>query len=458
VKVKGTYQLVNRTDAPVAEFHLSDPLFASEVLISLPGAELEHDEELFYRIYRFSAPILPGEEIEMEFETKWLTPGFANFGDPVQLSSNGTFFNNTDILPLLGYQSGAELNNNNDRRDYDLPPLQRLPDLDDEHAKNSTLAFGGQRVNFEAVVSTKPGQIAIAPGYLQKEWQEDQRHYFHYKMDSPIWNFFSFVSADYEVVKDEWQDVAIEVYFVHDYNVDTMIQSTKDSPEYFTKNFSPYQYRQFRIMEFPQFQGRFAQAFPNTIPFSEAIGFTADLRDSTKLDYAYYVTAHELAHQWWAHQVLGANVQGSTLIVETLAQYSALMVMEQKFGRAHMQRFLSFELDSYLQGRGSEVIEELPLYRVENQAYVHYRKGSLVFYALKDLMGEEAINSALAEFIEQFAFKGAPYPNTRDLLALIRERAGDEHQEMITDLFERIVLFDLKVNEAEVKELANGDY
>ena len=94
-----------------------------------------------------------------------------------------------------------------------------------------------------------------------------------------------------------------------------MIDSTKDSLEYFTKNFSPYQYRQFRIMEFPQFQGRFAQSFPNTIPFSESIGFTADLRDESRLDYAYYVTAHELAHQWWAHQVLGANVQGSTLII-----------------------------------------------------------------------------------------------------------------------------------------------
>lgn len=458
VLVSGTYDLINRTSEPVTELHLTDPLFASDVEITLPANDLSFDDELKYRIYTLTEPVLPGQQIQMSFKMAWLTPGFANFGNPPQLAQNGTFFNNTNIFPLLGYQSSAELQNNNDRRDYDLPPLERAPDLDDPEAPYSSALFGGERVEFEAVVSTSPDQIAIAPGYLQKEWESNGRRYFHYKMDQPIWNFFSFMSADYKVHKDQWNDVAIEVYYQHDYNVATMIESAKDSLEYFSTNFSPYQYRQFRIMEFPQFQGTFAQAFPNTIPFSEAIGFTADLRDKSRLDYAYYVTAHELAHQWWAHQVLGANVQGASMILESLAQYSALMVMEQKFGRDHMQRFLAFELDAYLQGRGSEVIEELPLYRVENQAYIHYRKGSVVFYALKDLIGADALNAALAEFIETYGFKHAPYPTTRDLLSLIRARSDDQYQDAITDMFERIVLFDLKVNEVQMTELSNGQF
>ena len=84
-----------------------------------------------------------------------------------------------------------------------------------------------------------------------------------------------------------------------------------------------------RILEFPRY-ARFAQSFANTIPYSESIGFIADLRDPDNIDYVFYVTAHEMAHQWWAHQVIGANVQGSTMIVESLAQYSALMVMEKE--------------------------------------------------------------------------------------------------------------------------------
>ncbi|MFT4676821.1 MAG: ABC-2 type transport system permease protein [Candidatus Azotimanducaceae bacterium] len=458
VSAKGHYYLINRNDSPLSQIHLTDPLGIEIEQLHLPEAELIFDEALGYRIYRLTSPLASGDTMRLDFSVRWSTPGFANDGHPVQLASNGTFFNNSDLLPLIGYQTGAELQNNNTRREQKLPPVQRMPDLDDPVGRNSVGLFSNNRVDFETVVSTSIDQIAVAPGYLQKEWQLEERRYFHYKMDAPIWNFFSFMSADYEVKKGQWNDVAIEVYYKHDYNVDVMIESTKDSLEYFSKNFSPYQYRQFRILEFPRFQGRFAQSFPNTIPFSESIGFTADLRDKKHIDYVYYVTAHELAHQWWAHQVLGANVQGSTMIVETLAQYSALMVMEQKYGADHMQRFLSFELDSYLQGRGSEVIEELPLYRVENQAYVHYRKGSVVFYALRDLIGEAAINEALATFIEQYAFKGPPYPTTRNLLALIRERADPRYAEMINDMFEKIVLFDLKVNEASVESLADGGY
>src|SRR6185295_2018918 len=197
-------------------------------------------------------------------------------------------------------------------------------------------------------------------------------------------------SARWQVRRGEWHGLPIEVYYdaKHPYNVDRMIDATRKSLDYFTAHFSPYQYRQVRILEFPRY-ARFAQSFANTIPFSEAIGFVANLRDPDDIDYVFYVTAHEVAHQWWAHQVIGADVQGSTMIVESMAQYSALMVMEKQYGREHMRRFLKYELDQYLSGRGGELIEELPLMRVENQQYIHYRKGSLVFYALQEAIGEE---------------------------------------------------------------------
>jgi aminopeptidase N len=196
-------------------------------------------------------------------------------------------------------------------------------------------------------------------------------------MDSPILDFFAFQSARYDVKRDRWHDVAIEVWHHpgHEYNVDTMIAATKAGLDYFTAAFGPYQHKQFRIIEFPRYD-TFAQSFPNTIPYSEGIGFIARVRpdDPEDIDYPYYVTAHELAHQWWGHQVPGGNVQGETFLVETLAQYSALMVMKQKYGEAKMQRFLQYELDRYLLGRSTEQKKELPLARVENQDYIHYRR------------------------------------------------------------------------------------
>ena len=126
------------------------------------------------------------------------------------------------------------------------------------------------------------------------------------------------------------------------------------------------------------------------MPFNEASGFTAkvDDKDPKDIDYPYFVTAHEVAHQWWAHQEVPAAVQGAEFVTESLAEYSALMVLKQKYGDAKMRRFLKYELDRYLQGRGTEQKQEQPLLRADGAAYVHYQKGALTLYALQDAIGE----------------------------------------------------------------------
>ena len=46
---------------------------------------------------------------------------------------------------------------------------------------------------------------------------------------------------------------------------------------------------------------RFAQAFPGTMPYSESIGFIANLEHADDIDMVFYVVAHEMAHQWQHH-------------------------------------------------------------------------------------------------------------------------------------------------------------
>jgi aminopeptidase N len=195
------------------------------------------------------------------------------------------------------------------------------------------------------------------------------------------------------------------------------------------------------------------------MPYSESIGFIADTSDPEKIDYVTYITAHELAHQYWGHQVVGASMQGSTMLSETMAQYSALMVMKKLYGPDKIRRFLKFELDQYLRGRTGEAIEELPLGRVENQQYIHYQKGSLAMYLLQERMGEAAVNRALSTFVQRHKFKGAPYPRSVDVIALLRAEAKTpEQQALITDLFERITLYDLKVQQPKAVRRADGKW
>src|SRR4029453_2133070 len=150
-------------------------------------------------------------------------------------------------------------------------------------------------------------------------------------------------------------------------------------------------------------------------------------------------------------------MQGGTLTSETLAQYSALMVMKKMYGPDKIRRFLKYELDNYLTSRKGEAVEELPLNRVENQPYIHYRKGALAMYLLQERLGEAAVNRALARFNAHFRFKGAPYLRSVDLIDEFRKEAKTpEQQQLITDLFERITLYDLKVTDAKTRKEGDG--
>ena len=270
----------------------------------------------------------------------------------------------------------------------------------------------------------------------------------HFRTEAPIHNFFSIQSAAYAVREDRWKDVALSVYHhpAHAYNVEGMIALMKESLEYFTTNFGPYQFRQLRVVEFPAYRN-FAQSFPGTIAHSEAAGFIFDTSKPVNADLVTYITAHETAHQWWFHQVISADMQGMTVLSETLAQYSALMIMERLYGPENVRKFLKRALDGYLNGRGTEAVEELPLARVngQTQAYIGYQKGALVMYLLKDQLGEAAVNRALQAMIRDFAFKGPPYPRSVELVDRLRAEALPDQQQLITDLFEKITIYDLKV-------------
>jgi ABC-type transport system involved in multi-copper enzyme maturation permease subunit len=467
--IRGHYRLVNKHDAPIAELYVFMNPLAHLDVASLRDATLKLDDpQTGFRIYTLREPLAAGAAMDFDFTVERAERGFINKGIapttgagmfPSPLNENGTFFNSIDMMPHLGYSTDLQIIDRNERRRRGLGEVPRMAKLEDESARGSLGFPDADWIDFETTVSTSADQVALAPGYLQREWTQNGRRYFHYKMDRPMMPFYCWLSARWAVKRGEWHGLPIEVYYdpKHPYNVDRMIEATQKSLDYFTENFSPYQYRQVRILEFPRY-ARFAQSFANTIPYSEALGFVADVRDPDNIDYPFYVTAHEMAHQWWAHQVIGADVQGSTMIVESLAQYSALMVMEKRYGAEHMRRFLKYELDRYLRGRGGELIEELPLMRVENQDYVHYSKGSLVFYRLRDEIGEDNLNRALANFIRDKAYQPPPYTTTRELLDYIRAQSQPDKLQLIEELFAKIVFYDDRIVAARSVKRPDGKY
>lgn len=461
VQIRGHYVLENKTAQPLDTLRLQTNADVATTIVGLPGHKVELDDRVSgFRIIKLDQALQPGARLPLDFVVDVRRAGFGNGGQPDTINLNGTFFNNRAFFPLVGYQSDFELKDRNERRKRGLGEPERMAKLEDKAARaNSMFGADADWIAFETTVSTSGDQIALAPGYLQKSWKENGRNYYQYKMDQKMMPFFAYLSADWQVKKADWKGIPIEIYHdrKHAYNVDRMIAGTQKALDYFTTQFTPYQHKQVRILEFPNYSS-FAQSFANTIPFSESIGFIADLRDKEDLDYVFYVTAHEMAHQWWGHQVTAANVQGASMLIESLSQYSALIVMEKEYGRHQMRRFLRYELDRYLSSRGGELIEELPLVRVENQPYIHYRKGSLVFYRLRDEIGEEALNRALKRFLQDKGYQESPFTTSAELLDYIRAEAPPSKHALIADLFEKIVFYDNRVLEASAKKRADGQW
>lgn len=455
----GEYILVNKTNQVIDSIFLNHNDYPSTFEFDRANKLVLEDTLYDFDIYELKRPMIPGDTMRLHFTVKNEPNTIITRNSPIR--GNGTFINNFSLFPSLGYSDGRELTDNQTRKKYDLPPNELKPHPSDSTALGDTyISKDSDWIDFETTVSTSEDQIAIAPGYLQKEWVEAGRRYFHYKMDSKILNFYAYNSARYEVKRDKWKDVNLEIYYHkgHEYNLDRMMAGMKASLEYNSENFSPYQHKQLRIVEFPS--GSFAQSFPNTIPFAGDAGFIADVDDSEDggVDYTYAITVHEVAHQWWAHQVIGADVLGATVMSESLSEYVALKVLEKEIGKPQMRKFLKKALDDYLFGRTFESKREKPLMFNDGQGYIRYQKGSLVMYALSDYIGEDVLNNALKAYVEKVKFQEPPYTTSIDMVNHIKAVTPDSLQYVIKDMFETITVYDNKIANASSTELDNGKY
>jgi ABC-2 type transport system permease protein len=455
----GTFVLENKTTVPISDIHVTATKESvDEVTFDRTSHKTMDDAKHWYSIYHLDQPLAPGEQMKMFFKASYHSRGFRNNGERPELAYNGTFFD-SEYFPFVGYNRGQELDNPVRRKEENLGLLEELAPRGDPYYSNVNLFTpDADWITYHTVVSTAPDQIALSPGYLQKQWKQDGRNYFEYSMGSTkILDFFDYNSGRYEVKKAVYQGVNgpinIEVYHdpKHEFDNDDMIEASKKGLEYYEKNYGPFQFGQYRVIEYPRYRN-FAQSFPNTIPFSEGIGFIGRVEKPDDIDFTYFVTDHELAHQWWAHQLIGGQVLGSNMMSESFAEYSALRVMEKKYGADNMRKFLRYELDGYLRGRAGEVRHEPPLVLVQNEPYVWYQKGSLVLYGLSDYIGEDKVNLALKTLLDKYKFAGPPYPDTRALITELRAVTPPELQYLITDMFETITLYDNKTTTATYVE------
>ena len=463
-QVKGRYKLQNKTTVPIQAIHLTIPdeeIIIRSLELNRPFQKTFEDKELGYTILSLDQPLEPTATCQLNFDFHYEEEGFRNGSPNKTVAANGTFLHNTGFLPSIGYWPAVELRNDFDRKRHGLNPKDLLPGPEDLQARmNTYISNDSDWIDFEAVIGTTPDQTAFTSGKCTREWTENGRHYFKYENEAPMLNYFAVLSARYTLYRDKWNDVDIELYYhaPHNFNLKRISQAVKNSLEYYGNTIAPYPFHQVRIVEVPRYYS-FAQSFPGTIPFSETMGFIAKIQDlQDEVDYPTLVIAHEMAHQWWAHQVIGGNVRGMTLLSEVMAQYESLSIMRNMYPKEAVQNYLRHELDQYLRGRSMESKGEMALMYDENKGYVHYNKGSMVMNALEAYAGRAPLNACLSRFLKQFRFQPPPYPSSLEFKEYLKDALPEDLQYLIHDMFQSIIIYDIKATRATVEKMPDDRY
>lgn len=462
-QLSGSYQMINPGKEPIDELHIQadfDPdLFTQALKFNRVATLKETFPEFKYTIYKLANPLLTGDTLSMSFELRYGKQGFSQHRRQ-ELTQNASFFTQAH-LPSLGYAPHFELDALPTRKRFGLPPKQRLPEIEDP-GKSRIGLNSANNIAFEARLSTEAGYHATTSGQLIRQWSEAGRAHFHYRSKAPIENQYAVISGKLEqqtrYLEQGEDSIALELlyYPAHIYNLEHIWHAMEAGFKSYQQSFSPYQYDRMTVMEVPRLHD-FAMSVPNTIAFSEAMGFMTK-PENDGLNVPFYITAHEIAHQWWGDQVRGAIVKGEDMITETLAQYAAGMLTLQEFGEESMQHILRYERGRYLRGRKREVQKEQPLYMAEQQPYIHYGKGLVNMLALRHYISEDSVNAALQRVIQDYPASEAVYPNSLDVIAEFRKSTPDSLQYLVTDLFERIIFLENRVQQASSQLLSGGNY
>lgn len=455
-RARGRLRLENRTASPIASIWIATPRDLRSVAVTVGGQRPQTSDARFgMHCFPLRAPLEPGASIDLTFDALLERRGLAADGEALEeVVPNGTFLLGSTFLPGIGYRFQYSIRDPDERRRQGLPELSDLESPDDGELVHDV----APKVPTETIVSTSRGETALAPGALAATWMEGDRPHFRYTSEHPVSPDLAIVSARYEVARRRVRGVDVSVLYHPDHavNVEATLASAARTLEYGIRNFGPYPLPELRLAEIPSTWRQFGGlAMPGLILLVEHRVFLIDRRDPGRVDLVTKRVAHEVAHQWWGRELAPPIGPGASVLVESLARYSELMILKEVHGRKSTEPVLSMELRKYLAGRAGQ--EEVPLACATNQPYLYYAKGALVFSALEDLIGEENVNRALRALLKLGTAPGAS-PRATDLLDGLRAVTPAEHHRLLDEWFLGTALYDLRVTSATSAPLPDGRF
>ncbi|MEM9723071.1 MAG: M1 family aminopeptidase [Bacteroidota bacterium] len=427
-EAEGEYLIRNRGAKPIDTLLIRTG-FDEETELTLDrGAKLlDQDRKMKYSAYFLKDPLLQGDSMRLFFKINSIPN--AIFSRNSSVLRNGTFLKH-DILPRFTFQFESE---------------------DDTSTRSNRTAYhyfskDADLVSLRTTISTHTDQLAIAPGVPIKKYQTGDRNFYTYETRHPVKFNFSFHSGIFATKRDTFQGVPIEIHAhpTHSYTLGEMLQGLKASISYNTSRFGKDNCKPIRIIEFPHTEGSYsATLMGNNIPTSEMLFIMNTKAMQQRLNLPFYVMAHELTHRWFGNKAIPARGPGAKMLTESLTEYISLMIYRDRYGEEYARKFLDIQERRYNRGRVREIGEHSPLTKVrEEQEYIAYGKGSLIFHKLAHLLGKDLLNQVLKTYLMQYLSENYCYPTATDFVKLLEQEVDSSFYKVISEGLESTILYD----------------
>lgn len=451
--VKANYILKNKSDEPLSKLFITERIPLENVAIE-NATLVKYDSIYGIYLFYFNKALQPNDSVAYTFELKKTLKGY---DEDKTIVNNGTYITHRNFEPILGYSSGLEITNRIERKKRNLP--ERIEENNsDAHIVLEDIK--NEKIQFETIVSTAKDQTALSSGNLVKTWSEHNRNFYHYKSKGKITPMVAYFSAKYTTKKTTYNGISIELYYDdnHNFNIDDIENSTKQTLDYCTENYGAYAFDHIRIAEIPSHWSFAGFAHPGVISMVEDRLYLANVNNPETFNLVAKRTIHEVAHQYWGHTLTAKPVAGGSLFVEGFAKYTEAVVMEKMYGKRAVYELSENARSKYFSGRSFASDIEPPVYKVSGQGYISYGKAFTVMMALRDLIGEDKVNQVLKTMTDKHRHTNKLEANSIEFLAEVYKATPKEYHNLIDDWFKKVITYDLEIEDSSYKALANGTY
>jgi hypothetical protein len=236
---------------------------------------------------------------------------------------------------------------------------------------------------------------------------------------APVRDFAIHASRQYRVVSATLSTAAgnllVSSYYMPQYSqggqraLDYAMQAVQD----YQRRYGPYPYRELKIFASPNTSGG--------IEYPMLAGVTDSLY-SENGGYFEWITAHEVAHQWW-YGMVGSDPITAAWLDESLTQFTASLYVEDRYGvqAADAERQLYFTTRYQRElNAGRDVPVAQPTGAFDRNVYspMVYGKGPLFYDAVRRAVGDQRYTAWLRVYFTRYRYR---IVHAEDLLSVADE-------------------------------------